>query len=327
MRSLAKELELINLGEPVYFGGLTLFPLFRKGLATPEAGYSLLEEAVRQGVARVTEVGEGGTVPELRFENSSDQPVLLFDGEELIGAKQNRVVNLTILAPAKQVVVIPVSCVEAGRWHFQSAAFRTSEHVMYSRARAAKAAQVSRSMTEHGSRRSAQGDIWLEIAAKSETLGAPSPTGAMQAIYDSKAVQIDAYVRAFTWADCQAGVIFGTGSQTIGLDLLDHPQTMRSLLPKLVRSYALDAMEAPNAAKLGRSGATEFLEQVATAQSLIRPAIGMGEDWRITGDRISGAALWAERRCVHLCAFTTDDKPEHQEFHTRMTRPARRRSR
>jgi hypothetical protein len=43
----------------------------------------------------------------------------LLDGEELIGAKQNRALNLTILAPAKQVIVIPVSCVEAGRWHLR----------------------------------------------------------------------------------------------------------------------------------------------------------------------------------------------------------------
>jgi hypothetical protein len=59
--------------------------------------------------ARVTELGAGGSVPELRFENLGEKPVLLLDGEELVGAKQNRALNLTILAPAKQVIVIPVS--------------------------------------------------------------------------------------------------------------------------------------------------------------------------------------------------------------------------
>jgi hypothetical protein len=46
--------------------------------------------------------------------------VLIVDGEELVGAKQNRVVNLTILVPAQQTVVIPVTCVEQGRWHHVS---------------------------------------------------------------------------------------------------------------------------------------------------------------------------------------------------------------
>jgi len=45
----------------------------------------------------ITEVSAGGRVPELAFENSSDETVLLVDGDELVGAKQNRVVNLSIL--------------------------------------------------------------------------------------------------------------------------------------------------------------------------------------------------------------------------------------
>ena len=77
--------------------------------------------------------------------------MLLLDGEELVGAKQNRVLNLTILAPARQAITIPVSCVEAGRWHAESDAFRPAGHVMYSRARAAKASQVSFDMAVNDS--------------------------------------------------------------------------------------------------------------------------------------------------------------------------------
>jgi hypothetical protein len=89
--TIAHELESITVGDPVHFGGLTIFPLFRGGSVPPEPGYTLLEEAVSLGIARVTEVGEGGSVPELRFENLGEKPVLLLDGEELIGAKQTLV--------------------------------------------------------------------------------------------------------------------------------------------------------------------------------------------------------------------------------------------
>ena len=143
MQTVAAEFESINVGTPDHFGGLTIFPLFRNGSTPEQPRYMLLEDAVVHGAARVTELGEGGSVPELRFENFGDSPVLLLDGEELVGAKQNRVLNLTILAPAKQAVVIPVSCVEAGRWHAESDSFQPAEHIMYSRARAAKAAHVS----------------------------------------------------------------------------------------------------------------------------------------------------------------------------------------
>jgi hypothetical protein len=306
MKTVSHELGSITVGDPVHFGGLTIFPLFRNDSVPPELGYTFLDEAVDRGAARMTEVGGGGSVPELRFENLGQKPVLLLDGEELIGAKQNRVVNLTILAPPKQVIVIPVSCVEAGRWHVQTEDFRPAEHVMYSRGRAAKAAQVSSAMAMGGRRQSNQSAIWNDIALKSERLEARSPTQAMKAMYDSRVGSIDAYLRAFVWAERQAGLIFAIGPEAMGLDLMDHPYAMRAMLPKLVRSYALDAIEAPHAAAATPSAAAEFLHRVGKAEPLVRPAVGIGEDVRLIGERISGAALWAEQRYVHLCAFTTN---------------------
>ena len=43
------------------------------------------------------------------------QPVLLLDGDEPVGAKQNRVLNLTILAPPMAEIRIPVVCIEQAR--------------------------------------------------------------------------------------------------------------------------------------------------------------------------------------------------------------------
>jgi len=59
-------------------------------------GYLMLDEALAAGLASVTEVSVDGSVPELRLQNLAPSPVLILNGEELLGAKQNRVVNLTI---------------------------------------------------------------------------------------------------------------------------------------------------------------------------------------------------------------------------------------
>jgi environmental stress-induced protein Ves len=66
-------------------------------------------------VVEVAEVDESGQFSRLKVINRSDLSVLILDGEELVGAKQNRIVNTTILIAAESVTIIPVSCVEQGR--------------------------------------------------------------------------------------------------------------------------------------------------------------------------------------------------------------------
>ncbi len=324
MKQIADELESITVGDAAHFGSLTVFPLFRTGGAG-DPGYTLLDEAIAQGTAHVTELA-GGSVPELRFENLGSKPVLVLDGEELIGAKQNRTVNLTILAPAKQTIVIPVSCVEAGRWHMQSGEFRPAEHVMYCRARAARTAQVTASMAATGTRRSDQAAVWNEIAGKSERLEAASPTQAMSAIYDSHSVSIEAYLRAFVWTEGQVGMLFAIGAHTLGLDLLDAAGAMRALLPKLVRSYALDAIETSRGEPADNAVAQQFLGRLAAARTIAEPAVGLGKDVRLSGESVSGGALWAGDRYIHVCGFTTDSE-QPSGIGTRMSRPTRRRTR
>ena len=114
MQALSSTLKALEIGAPIATGPLTVFPLLRAD--APPAAYALLDEALDAGLAEVTEISDGGSVPELLFRNKSDRDILLVDGEELVGAKQNRVLNLTILVGAFQEVKIPVSCVEASRW-------------------------------------------------------------------------------------------------------------------------------------------------------------------------------------------------------------------
>ena len=75
-----------------------MFPLLLPEDDAP--GYLTLDEALAAGHASVTEVSEAGSVPELLVKNLAPSPVLILDGEELVGAKQNRIVNLTILVAA-----------------------------------------------------------------------------------------------------------------------------------------------------------------------------------------------------------------------------------
>ena len=113
MKQIVDQALSAKIGAPTTFKNMTVFPLI--GGQGTAADYLTLDEALAQKLAAITEVSEGGSVPELKFVNSSDKKVFLLDGEELVGAKQNRVLNLSIMVPVGKTLVVPVSCVEAGR--------------------------------------------------------------------------------------------------------------------------------------------------------------------------------------------------------------------
>jgi hypothetical protein len=329
MRTLQEEFSSIEIGPSSQFRNLILFPLMRRNVSVPEMDYLLLEDGIAQGQIRVTELHAGGSVPELRLENNADLPVLLVDGEELVGAKQNRVLNLTILAPAKQTTVIPVSCVEAGRWRMESTDLKPADHVMYSLGRGERVTQVTASMRSSGTHKSDQGAIWRDIAAKAARLKASSPTGAMSAIYERHATSVEEFARAFTWREGQCGVTFAIGGRILGLEIFDHPEVMRKFFQKLVRSYALDALDATQVANETPSveAVCALVTQIGAARSFTEQALGIGKDVRFNGPGICGAALWAHERYVHICTFAKNGESSNAStFWTRITRPSHRRT-
>ena len=65
----------------------------------------------------------GNAIKIMLVNNTGDSRVLFLEGEELRGAKQNRVLNTSVLIAAHSKTTIPVSCVEQGRWQYRSRHF------------------------------------------------------------------------------------------------------------------------------------------------------------------------------------------------------------
>jgi hypothetical protein len=320
-------IQAAQVGEEIVFKNLTMFPLLISEAI--ERKYQTLDEALDAGTGKVTEVSDSGSVPELQFLNEGDRPVLLLDGEELVGAKQNRVLNLSILAPAQKEITIPVSCVEQGRWAHSSSEFRSEDRVHYSRGRSAKAASVSRSMASEGSRHSDQSEVWQNISGKSARMGVSSPTGSMSDVYEDRKRSVEEFVGAFSNTEKQIGAVFGIDGAVSGVDLFDAPDTLSKLLPKLVRSHALDALETSTRKRTAMSETEirRFIDILSTVETQQFPAVGLGDDVRLTGQMISGGALVNDGRIVHLGAFPTaseanDGRAPRQP---RMMRASRRR--
>lgn len=324
MAVLADFLHALGVGEPQAFKNLTLFPLLGTGFQEP--GYLLLDEALPQDLLEVREVSETGSVNEVLVINKSDLPVLLMDGEILTGAKQNRVVNASILVGAHVELRIPVSCVEHGRWRYVAEKFTESRHFSYAHLRAQKCAQVGQSLHASGVFSADQGAIWNEVERKQREMRAESRTGAVTGVYERHAGNLREYCTAFSPLEGQMGAAVFINGRFVCLDAFDSPASLRALYPKMIESYALDALEQTSwdNKEPEQSAAEQLLEQIAATPVARYPSVGLGEDMRIKTEGLVGSCLILDDRVIHLALFAGAGR-EGQRRSSPLSRPRWRR--
>ena len=299
-------LASLRLGEPQVHQGIGLWPVFAE--IRPEPAYITLVEALSLDGFKITEVSEGGSVPSLRVINETPQHVLLFDGEELKGAKQNRILNTTILIAAGSALDVPVSCTERGRWSYQSAEFSSSGSLAHAELRKHKAAAVACSLEVHASHVSDQGAVWSEIeqlhlAAKSDE---SSKTRAMKDAYDGRQREIDEFTRGIPLHDGQCGLLAAIGDRVEGIDVLSRPEAYAKLHRRLVESHAMDFLVRKQGVArkpLDVAAPARFLAEAAKAEESVHATPGLGSDHRLRFRWGHGAALQVGDTVVHLALF------------------------
>ncbi|GIU95806.1 MAG: hypothetical protein KatS3mg012_2263 [Gaiellaceae bacterium] len=307
---------LIQLGEPVEHRGILVCPLFPR--RDPVASYLTLDEALAGGLA-VREVDEAGSVPELVVENPLAERVLLYDGEELVGAKQNRILNVSVLVEARSTLRVPVSCVEQGRWRQESERFAAAPHISHAELRRRKAETLAAQPLARGL---AQGEIWDAVREKAVRMSVHSATGASIDLYRRYERDLRALEDAFPAQRGQCGAVLGLGPE-LCLDLVSRPDAFCRLWPKLRAGYLLDALERLDGEPTPAAEVEAFLGELGGALRSRRPSVGLGEDVRLRGERVVGSGLELEGELIQLSAFRSNDAG--RRAFGRIARPSARR--
>lgn len=294
----------ILVKDPIVRGPLALFPLFSNAAAAP--AYLTGPAAEVAGVLHVGERDGGAAVPELVVHNQGELAVLLLEGETVVGAKQNRTLNVSVLVPAGVRVAVPVSCVEAGRWGSARAAKRSPRHSpadLRRRNTENVAASRARGMGARGD----QGSVWEGVAEYHAAFAVPSSTAALEDVYGAVEHDLRKLADGLTPLPDQRGVAVAVGGQVRGVDWFDKPSTLAAYWDGLVQGYAIDAVRAsPHTAAI--AAVEELLQEVERADITSEPAVGLGRDRTITGDGIAGHALEWDGAVVHLAAFATAEQ-------------------
>jgi len=316
-------LKSLNVGEKQYKDGLTVFPLYSDIKLTYD--YITLDEALREEILTVTEIGSG-TVPEISVLNKGKKDVFIMDGEELVGAKQNRIVNISLIAPAESEIKIPVSCVEQGRWHHTTTKFYASPNIPYANLRKKQKASVMHSVETVGDFEANQREVWEDIACCISAREISSPTAAMNDIYKKEQERIAEYKDVFKLVEGQTGAIFAIGKTIFGMDVFDKEDTCRKLMPKIINSYVMEILSAKKTGKQPeKKDVEEFLKTVTESQFSARKSPGTGMTVNITGKEVGGTSLVARDAVIHTAVFNKPEQEQPEEKYAYMRGPSSRR--
>ena len=315
--AIAQRTHSVHPDQPQGKNALRFFPIL--GPSHEQPPYRQLEGDALSAV-KVTETSLSGSVPELKVENTLDVRVFLMDGQELVGAKQNRILNTDVLVPAKTTLSIPVSCVEAGRWRHVSDAFvpgKSASHTIRSR----KHQRVHESLRRDARHDADQRAVWDEVQTSMSRACSSSPTAALHDAYDHRQKEMDALRGLLRMPDDAVGLAVFHGPKFLGLDLFDRHSTLLYFWQSLLESYAIDWLMIPqagaDAAAPEVKAVPEVLDRAAAGKWESFASPGDGRDHRLEDDRFTGSALvWEDQVLLHLQVF-----PKAQD-QTEAPRPA-----
>lgn len=297
----------LHLGSMQSFQNMDVIPIFATHNGGPE--YITLKEALERNFITITELNQSGSVPELKVINKSAGLVLLLDGEELVGAKQNRVLNTSVLLKGNSETIIPVSCTEQGRWSYRSAAFADSDAMLASKVRSKKVRSVSASLHRDQSYSSDQGAVWQDIQEMHTKANVRSSTGAMKDVYTSRENELNQYAQSFSYVPSQQGIVIFINGKVVGMDVLSQKAAFEKIHLKLIKSYAMDAiLDDKKSDTSGKDAEVKtFIEEINGCRESRFASIGLGEDYRFEDKKSLGSALLFEDKVIHLAFFRSEE--------------------
>lgn len=289
MNMITNYFSRLEPGQMQHIAGLTLFPL----MATVKGDLSKLktfDELADLGLAQAVELGGSANVTKINIENSSDYSLLLLDGEGVTGAKQNRMMQRSVIIAPHTCNPVPVNCVEQGRWSYRgSSNFEKAEFSISPKMRDIKGELLK---TKEDSK--VQGAMWDEISVLERKLGAHSPTKDLDEIITSKQ-QVSSYeIRNFVRRNpCYGFLVFGSGRPFV--ELFGREDLCEKFVSKSIRTWIADA-DNPSSKKT--YNAYHALNHLLLSEWVTEASV-CSEEVKVCKDESNGRCILMNGNYVH----------------------------
>lgn len=163
-------------GTPVILGNMLLVPVLGDDV---EMKVITLDEGKDKGVT-ITDTGE---ISRAIIENPTDELVFVMDGEELLGAMQDRIAVYSEVIPNRSSQELEVVCIEKGRWEGDKSF--TTGFTAFPRLRM--------SLSFEREKGNLQQTVWELIDRKLTTLRVSSATRSMHHTFVEKERELELY--------------------------------------------------------------------------------------------------------------------------------------
>ncbi|MEO0185504.1 MAG: DUF6569 family protein [candidate division WOR-3 bacterium] len=227
------DIKKLNLSEPIFLRNLMIYPVRNDG-TNGNTDIDTIDNFITTGKASIHELATPD-VNKIIFDNKGDSPVLMIDGEEVTGSMQNRIIAQSFIAEPHSRSQIPVICAEEKRWE-EIGGFKTG-YCSYPRIRSILASSDHRKTDP-------QHQVWKEIERKLTVTRTKSKTSSMHEIFENLNDEVERYVEGFDGLNHNTvGFLGVAGNNILGCDIFASPEIYHKFEKKLLRSYALDAIE------------------------------------------------------------------------------------
>jgi hypothetical protein len=300
MRTLNEFLDGVKIEEPRFLRNLVIYPLSNGGKSKEKI--KVLDDALREKDILISELGNA-RIEQVSLQNRSDYRVFVIDGEEITGAWQDRIATTAAYIDSKSKVLLPVSCVEQGRWTGENE-FNFARSCSFPSLRALLCKDVTNSLNKTKTFHANQERVWQSVSSKLNSLKVQSLTSSMHDIYQRLKEELARYSEDASELKEFSGIIAACGEKILCVDLFGYKNIFNRLAPKLLESYGLDVLE-----KLLFSGnpqtnqVNRFLSQLKRIRPRRFPSVGLGDELRFHSTNLLGRALIFGDDLLHLSAF------------------------
>lgn len=276
-------------------------------LSTPSNSFDYISgpKALENGLVEVKEINEQGSVNNLYLINLTDKYIFFMDGDILTGAKQNRVLNSSVMIAPNSKINLPVSCIEQGRWHSVSDKFNPSNHISPQKLRAKKSQSVSLNLKANRFHLADQNEVWHDVEGYYEAHRMSSSTMDLSELFTRKEDDFEIFIKKFELNTNSNGISLFVNKKLLSIDLFNRTDIYQEYFPKILRAAAIETFQLKEKEnQITEAEATykilNLFDTLETIKYETYPGVGIGTEKRFNTENITGFELNFNSHLIHL---------------------------